>query len=45
MIPKRAFELIDRTLQDIAGVKTPFGGKAIILGGDFRSSASGKTSR
>nr|XP_046478596.1 uncharacterized protein LOC124217240 [Neodiprion pinetum] len=36
MIPKIALELIDRTLKDIMEDASPFGGKTIILGGDFR---------
>ncbi|XP_046422359.1 ATP-dependent DNA helicase pfh1-like [Neodiprion fabricii] len=36
MIPKIALELIDRTLKDIMEDALPFGGKTIILGGDFR---------
>ncbi|XP_046417440.1 uncharacterized protein LOC124178246 [Neodiprion fabricii] len=36
MIPKIAIELIDRTLKDIMEDASPFGGKTIILGGDFR---------
>nr|XP_046472586.1 ATP-dependent DNA helicase pif1-like [Neodiprion pinetum] len=35
MIPKIALELIDRTLKDIMEDASPFGGKTIILGGDF----------
>ncbi|XP_046468080.2 uncharacterized protein [Neodiprion pinetum] len=36
MIPKNALELIDTTLKDIMEDTSPFGGKTIILGGDFR---------
>ena len=36
MIPTHALHAIDRCLQDITAVRQPFGGKAILLGGDFR---------
>ena len=36
MIPKHAIEAIDRMFRDICNVNTPFGGKIILLGGDFR---------
>lgn len=36
MIPKKALEIVNRTLQDICNNKLPFGGKLILLGGDFR---------
>lgn len=42
MTKRLAFEALDRTLQDIIGynrpekAKQPFGGKTILLGGDFR---------
>lgn len=36
MTQRYAFEALDRTLRDITGVDLPFGGKIIILGGDFR---------
>ena len=36
MIPKKALEIVDRTLKDICRNDEPFGGKLIILGGDFR---------
>lgn len=36
MIPRRALEIIDRTLRDIMNKNLPFGGKTFILGGDFR---------
>ena len=36
MIPKKALEIIDRTLRDLCTNDLPFGGKLIILGGDFR---------
>ena len=36
MIPKKALEIIDRTLRDLCINDIPFGGKLIILGGDFR---------
>ncbi|PIA34480.1 LOW QUALITY PROTEIN: hypothetical protein AQUCO_03700032v1 [Aquilegia coerulea] len=31
-----AFECLDRSLQDVTDVHLPFGGKVIVLGGDFR---------
>ena len=31
-----ALEAVDRTLQDIIGVRRPFGGKVMLLSGDFR---------
>ena len=36
MIPKKDLEIIDRTLRDLFINDIPFGGKLIILGGDFR---------
>ncbi|EGT37482.1 hypothetical protein CAEBREN_25238 [Caenorhabditis brenneri] len=36
MSPKAALETVDQVLQDVTGIKKPFGGKLIILGGDFR---------
>lgn len=36
MAPKYALELIDRTLRDLMNTNVLFGGKIIILGGDFR---------
>ncbi|KAK9065016.1 hypothetical protein SSX86_016399 [Deinandra increscens subsp. villosa] len=37
MTDRRCFECLDRTLQDILDKKgIPFGGKSILLGGDFR---------
>ena len=36
MIPKKALEIVNNTLQDFCSNKIPFGGKLIILGGDFR---------
>jgi hypothetical protein len=36
MIPKHAFRIMDELLQQITQNKTPFGGKIIICGGDFR---------
>uniref|UniRef100_A0ABD2XAK4 ATP-dependent DNA helicase n=1 Tax=Trichogramma kaykai TaxID=54128 RepID=A0ABD2XAK4_9HYME len=35
MIPKCALEIVNKTLQDINQNELPFGGKTIILGGDF----------
>ncbi|XP_026420172.1 uncharacterized protein LOC113316168 [Papaver somniferum] len=31
-----AFEALDRTLRDVTKVEQPFGGKILVLGGDFR---------
>ncbi|XP_073362383.1 uncharacterized protein [Aegilops tauschii subsp. strangulata] len=36
MTKRQAVEALDRSLQDITGVISPFGGKVIVLGGDFR---------
>ena len=36
MIQKKALEIVNNTLQDVCSNKIPFGGKLIILGGDFR---------
>ncbi|KMQ88044.1 hypothetical protein RF55_12537, partial [Lasius niger] len=36
MTPRYALEIIDRTLRDIMSNDLPFGGKIILLGGDFR---------
>ena len=36
MAKRQAVEALDRTMQDIIGVTLPFGGKIMILGGDFR---------
>lgn len=36
MIPKIALEMVDRTLRDLMKLDIVFGGKTIILGGDFR---------
>lgn len=36
MAKRQAVEAVDRTMQDITGVKLPFGGKIMVLGGDFR---------
>ncbi|XP_011870653.1 PREDICTED: ATP-dependent DNA helicase PIF7-like, partial [Vollenhovia emeryi] len=36
MAPRYALEIMDRTLRDIMNNDLPFGGKIIILGGDFR---------
>ncbi|KAL0328117.1 UNVERIFIED_CONTAM: hypothetical protein Scaly_2244300 [Sesamum calycinum] len=32
----KAFEIVDHTFRDMLGVDLPFGGKVMILGGDFR---------
>ena len=36
MIPKKALEIANNSLQNICSNKIPFSGKLIILGGDFR---------
>ncbi|XP_061515602.1 uncharacterized protein LOC133393679 [Anopheles gambiae] len=36
MSSRFALEAVDRTLQDITGVQLPFGGKVVLLSGDFR---------
>ncbi|KAI8537401.1 hypothetical protein RHMOL_Rhmol09G0020900 [Rhododendron molle] len=36
MTNRLAIEALDRTLRDIMGVEMPFGGKIMVLGGDFR---------
>ena len=36
MIPKKALDIIDRTLRDVMDNDLPFGGKRFILAGDFR---------
>ncbi|GJV77002.1 hypothetical protein Tco_1323516 [Tanacetum coccineum] len=36
MAKRQAVEAVDQTMQDIIGVKVPFGGKIMVLGGDFR---------
>ncbi|XP_021979197.1 uncharacterized protein LOC110875309 [Helianthus annuus] len=36
MAKRQAIEAVDRTLQDIIGVRLPFGGKIMVMGGDFR---------
>jgi hypothetical protein len=36
MIPNHALHAIDRMLRDILSTEVPFGGKLILLGGDFR---------
>ena len=36
MIPKKALEIVNNTLQDLCSNKIPFGGKLIILGENFR---------
>ena len=35
MIPKKALEIVDKTLH-VCYSNEPFGGKLIILGGDFK---------
>jgi hypothetical protein len=36
MMNKHAYGAIDKSLRDITGVDEPFGGKVVVLGGDFR---------
>uniref|UniRef100_A0A182PFC9 ATP-dependent DNA helicase n=1 Tax=Anopheles epiroticus TaxID=199890 RepID=A0A182PFC9_9DIPT len=36
MASRYALEAVDRTLQDLIGVRRPFGGKVVLLSGDFR---------
>ena len=36
MTPRYGHEAVDRSLQDVTGVASLFGGKLIIIGGDFR---------
>ncbi|XP_023771821.1 uncharacterized protein LOC111920478 [Lactuca sativa] len=36
MIKRQVVEAVDRTMQDITGVALPFGGKIMVMGGDFR---------
>jgi hypothetical protein len=36
MVPKHALEIIDRKLKELMDNNLPFGGKVIIVGGDFR---------
>lgn len=36
MINKNCLEALDRSLQDICSSSAPFGGKVLIMGGDFR---------
>ncbi|XP_021991141.1 ATP-dependent DNA helicase PIF1-like [Helianthus annuus] len=36
MARRQSIEAVDRTLQDITGIPLPFGGKTMVMGGDFR---------
>ena len=36
MAPREALDCVDRLLQDLMEVDEPFGGKVVVLGGDFR---------
>ena len=36
MMSRYVYEAVDRTFRDITGIEVPFGGKLIVLGGDFR---------
>jgi hypothetical protein len=33
---KYTFEAVDRTFRDLTGIDKPFGGKVVVMGGDFR---------
>ncbi|GKE36573.1 ATP-dependent DNA helicase PIF1 [Tanacetum coccineum] len=44
MAKTQAVEAVDRTMQDITGVKLPFGGKIMVLGRDFRQTHGFQTS-
>lgn len=35
MAKRIAIETVDRSLQDITGIQKPFGGKVVVLAGDF----------
>lgn len=39
MLSNKVFRYIDRTMRDVTGVAKPFGGKTLILGGDWRQLA------
>lgn len=43
MVPKYALRVVDNLLRDIMQVDIPFGGKIVILGGDFRQIPPVKT--
>ena len=36
MAHKHCYSAVDRTLRDLCGVDEPFGGKVVVVGGDFR---------
>ncbi|KAF1766983.1 hypothetical protein GCK72_006941 [Caenorhabditis remanei] len=36
MSPKAALETVDKLFREITGIDLPFGGKVVVLGGDFR---------
>jgi hypothetical protein len=36
MVPLAALDCVDRLLRDLTGDSRPFGGKVLVLGGDFR---------
>jgi ATP-dependent DNA helicase PIF1 len=36
MVHRHNIEAVDRTLRDICGIDSPFGGKVVLFGGDFR---------
>jgi hypothetical protein len=36
MVPLPALDCVERLLRDVSGNDMPFGGKVLVLGGDFR---------
>ena len=36
IIPRKTLDIVDKTLRDVCNMNIAFGGKLIILGGDFR---------
>ncbi|XP_021835605.2 uncharacterized protein [Spinacia oleracea] len=36
MTHRHAYEAVDRSIRDLMGVDSPFGGKVVVFGGDFR---------
>ncbi|EFO97109.1 hypothetical protein CRE_30483 [Caenorhabditis remanei] len=36
MSPKASMETVDRFMREVTGIDLPFGGKVVVLGGDFR---------
>jgi ATP-dependent DNA helicase PIF1 len=39
MLSSKVLRYVDRTLQDVCGTVEPFGGKVVVLGGDWRQLA------